>query len=159
MPHVGQGDIFQAAARAQLAIVFGHVGFNEMRQRWVAFAQNQPELSHAKDPFREFAGRAVEWSAGRWLWFVPEKDNHGMTEAQLANALDAAFAWASRKGIESVVTNGVADTDHGQDTAANRRSDEKRAAWLKDYAKQAEQKYQLAIELISLNDVFVRGST
>lgn len=81
-----------------------------------------------------------------------------MTEAQLINALDAAFAWASRNQIASVATNGVADTDHGHDTAANRRSDEKRAALLKDYAKQAEQKYNFAIELISLNDVFVRGN-
>jgi hypothetical protein len=158
MPKMSQGDIFQAAARVQLAIVFGHIGFNEMRQRWVTFAQSQPQLSHANNPFTEFGGRAVEWSGGKWLWFVPEKENHGMTEAQLTDALDAAFAWASRNRIASVATNGVANIDHGQNTATNRRSDEERAAWLKDYAKQAEQKHNVAIELISLNDVFVRGN-
>ena len=30
MPTTGQGDIFEAAARVQLAIVFGHIGFNEI---------------------------------------------------------------------------------------------------------------------------------
>lgn len=158
MPHTSQGDIFQAAERVQLAIVFGHLGFNEMRQRWVTFAQKHQELGHTKDPFTELGGRAVEWSPRKWLWFVAEEDNHGMTDVQLEKALDKAFAWASRNRIASAATNGVADTDHSRDTAANRRSDAKRAEWLKGYAEQAEQKYNVAIELISLNDVFVRGS-
>ncbi len=79
-----------------------------------------------------------------------------MTEAQLTNALDAALAWASRNQLTSVATNGVANADHGPDTVINRRSDERRAALLNDYATQAEQKYKFFIELISLNDIFVR---
>lgn len=157
MPHLSQGNIFQAASRVQLAVVFGHVGFNEMRQRWVDFAANQAQLNHVRDPFTELAGHAVEWSPGRWLWFVAEQENHGMTNAQLTEALDAAFSWASRNGIASVTTNGVANTDHGRNTADNRRSDEVRAVFLENYAKRAEQKYGLAVELISLNDVFIRN--
>lgn len=156
MPQFSQGDIFEAAAQVQLAIVFGHVGFNEMRQRWVAFARNQPQLRYTNDPFTQLRTQAVEWSPKKWIWFVPEARNHGMTEAQLTSALDTALAWAFQNGIASVATNGIANTDRGHDTAANRRSDEKRAAWLKDYARQAEKKYQVALQLISLNDVFVR---
>lgn len=157
MPKLSQGDIFQAASRVQLAIVFGHVGFNEMRQRWVAFAAKRAELSHVRDPFTELVGRAVQWSPGKWLWFVAEQENHGMTDAQVTRALDAAFSWASQNRIASTATNGVANTDHGRNTADNRRSDEKRAALLEDYAKQAEQRYGLTVELISLNDIFTRG--
>lgn len=62
MPQTGQGDIFEAAARVQLAVVFGHVSFNEMRQCWVSFAHSQPWLSHARDPFTKLCGRPVEWS-------------------------------------------------------------------------------------------------
>lgn len=156
MPSTSQGDIFEAAERVEFAIVFGHIGFNEMRQRWIAFAKHEPQLRNIKDPFTELVGRPMEWSPKHWLWFVPEKENHGMTNAQLTAALDAAFAWASQNGLGSVATNGVANIDHGRDTDANRRSDESRAAWLIDYATQAEQNHNIVIELISLNDVFVR---
>jgi len=157
MTKIAQGDIFQAASRVQLVIVFGHLGFNEMRQCWEAFKRNKGQLSQIQDPFMDLAGRAVEWVPGKWLWFVPEEQNHGMTETQLANALDGALAWASQNSIGSVATNGIANTDHGNNTADNRRSDEQRAAWLEDYARKAEQRYRMAIQLISMNDVFVRN--
>jgi hypothetical protein len=157
VPQLSQGDIFQAALRVQVAVVFGHVGFNEMRIRWATFAATQAKLSHVKDPFTELTGRAVEWCPGRWLWFIAEEENHGMTDAQVMRALDTALSWASQKGLTSAATNGIANTDHGHSTADNRRSDEQRAALLTDYAKRAEQNYGLAIELISMNDVFTRA--
>ncbi len=157
MPQLSQGDIFQAAARVQLAIVFGHVGFNEMRQRWLSFAATQAQLSHVKDPFVELPGRAVEWSPGKWLWFVAEQENHGMTDAQVTGALDAALLWASQKGIKSAATNGIANTDHGRIAVDNRRSDDQRTVLLINYVQRAEQKFDLAVELISLNDVFTRA--
>ncbi len=157
MPRFSQGDIFEAATRAQLAVVFGHVGLNEMRYCWERFAAKHPQLGHVRDPFTELAGRAVGWSAEKWLWFVADQQNHGMTDPQLTAALDAALVWASREAVTSVATNGVADTDHGRDTADNRRSDDRRVALLADHAARAEVKYGLAIELISLNDAFVRS--
>jgi len=157
VPVLSQGDIFQAASRVQLAIVFGHVGFNEMRQRWVTFAANQAHLSHVGDPFAELTGRAIEWSPQKWLWFIAEQENHGITDAQLISALDKAFSWASQKGIASVATNGIADTDHGPNTADNRRSDERRVALLENYATNAEKRHSVTVELISLNDVFTRN--
>ena len=158
MIQTSQGDIFQAARRVELTIVFGYVGFNQISLRWRDFAEDKPSLRQIRDPFTELRGDAVEWSPEKWLWFVPAQENHGMTDLQLTRALDAAFAWASAKRIKSVATNGIANTDHSGDTAANRRSHEKRAAWLIDFAKAAEQKHAINIELVSLNDIFVRAS-
>lgn len=158
MPTLSQGDIFQAAARVQLAIVFGHRGFNQMQQTWSTFAAMQAELRHVRDPFTELSGRAVEWSPGQWLWFVSEQENHGMTDLQVTSALDAAFSWASQNGIASLAINGVANIDHGRNTADNRRSDDMRAALLQNYAAQAEQRHGMDVELVSLNDVFIRNS-
>ena len=38
MPQLSQGDVFVSVdtSRAELAVVFGHIGFNEMHQRWAA---------------------------------------------------------------------------------------------------------------------------
>ncbi|WP_445768044.1 hypothetical protein [Rheinheimera sp.] len=155
MTQQSQGDIFEAATKVQLAVVFGYIGFNEMHLCWMTFKKNLPQLLQVRNPFTELSGQAVEWSPGKRLWFVPAKDNHGMTTVQLTNAFDEIFTWALQNRITSVATNGIANTDHGTDTAANRRSDQDRAIWLKDYANKAEQKYKIAIELISLNDIFV----
>lgn len=158
MVQTSQGDIFRAAPRVELTIVFGYVGFNQISLRWRDFAEDKPSLRQIRDPFTELRGDAVEWSPGRWLWFVPAQENHGMTDLQLTRALDEAFEWASEKGIKSVATNGIANTDHSGDTAANRRSHEKRAAWLIDFGKAAEQNHAINIELVSLNDILVCAS-
>ncbi len=156
MPHHSQGDIFQVAQRVQLAIVFGHVGFNDMRQCWLQFSQRIEQLSLVIDPFIEIAGRAIQWSPNNWVWFFPAQKNHGMSDEDLINALNSAFIWASRNGIESIATNGIANTDHGSCVDEKRSSDLKRAKFLKNYATQLEQRYQMTVELVSLNDVFVR---
>jgi len=79
-----------------------------------------------------------------------------MEEGQLTRTLDDVFSWALENNIKSVATNGIANTDHGRETEHNRRSDEQRARFLVAYATNAEHKYGINIELISLNDVFVR---
>ena len=157
MPRLSQGNIFQAASQVQLTIVFGRIGFNQMRQHWVEFSAKHMFLSHIKNPFNELSDHAVEWSQGKWLWFVAEKQNNGMTDAQLTEVLDGIFLWASQQDINSVVTNGISNTDHGHDTASNRASDEQRARFLENYVEKVEKKYNFTIELISLNDVFIRG--
>lgn len=156
MPKLSQGDIFEAASNAELAIVFGHIGFNEMHLRWKTFAKRSEQLRDVRDPFAELAGRALEWSPGRWIWFVAEHENHGLTDVLLTTALDTALEWASLQRLKSVATNGVANTDHGPNTARNRQSDGDRSAMLVKYAEQAERERHLTIQLISLNDVFVR---
>lgn len=158
MPQFRQGDVFAAIKdeRAGLAIVFGHIGCNEMRKHWTAFAKGIPALSRVRDPFVELTDRPQQLSEHQWLWFIPEGENHGMTDERLTSALDRALRWASERGIRSIVTNGVANTDHGHDTASNRRSDDLRAQFLAEYAARMEEGLGLAIELISLNDIFVR---
>jgi hypothetical protein len=158
MPQFLQGDVFEAinTSRAEFAVVFGHIGFNEMSQRWADFSTCHPQLARVRDPFADLTNGPIALPDGRWLWFISEEKNHGMTNEHLVNALDAALSWASRQHIQSVATNGVANTDHGRDTMHNRQSDEQRARFLIAYATAAEQKYGVSIELISLNDVFVR---
>ncbi len=158
MLQFSQGNIFEAIdrSRVELAVVFGHVGFNQMRVCWATFSARHPQLVGVRDPFTSLENGPIRISDGRWLWFVSEKENHGMTDGHLVNALDASLSWASRLHIKSVATNGVANTDHGIDTAHNRQSDEQRARFLIAYAAAAEQQYGVNIELISLNDVFLR---
>ena len=52
MPQLSQGDVFVSVdtSRAELAVVFGHIGFNEMHQRWAAFSARQPQLAGVRDP-------------------------------------------------------------------------------------------------------------
>jgi len=158
MPTLSQGNIFEVidTPQAELAIVFGHIGFNEMHQRWTVFSAHHSQLAGVSDPFTELSNGPKQLSDGKWLWFVSEEENHGMSDDGLVNALGTALSWASKQYIKSVITNGVANTDHGRGTSQNRQSDEQRAHFLVTYATAAEQKYGLTIELISLNDVFMR---
>jgi hypothetical protein len=158
MPQLNQGDVFAAIeqSQAELGIIFGYVGFNDMRHPWLTFANRYPSLSGINDPFVDLANTPHRIAGNQWLWFVSEDDNHGMTEAQLTLTLNAILSWVSVNAITSIVTNGIANTDHGHDTAYNRRSDGQRAQFLVSYATDAEQRNGVTIELVSLNDVFVR---
>jgi len=158
MPTRSQGNIFEAASRVQLAIVFGHVGINEMRRYWRRFVEDLPRLSRVHDPFRELADNPIEWTTGRWLMFVAGKENHGMTDQQLSESLGRAFTWAQQHSLCSIATNGIAAVDHSGITDHNRESDKQRAQWLINYATQVEQEHKISIELISLNDVFIRAA-
>jgi hypothetical protein len=158
MPQLSQGDVFEVidSSRAELAVVFGHIGFNEMQQYWVNFSAHHSELVGVRDPFKALVNGPIQISKERWLWFVPEEKNHGMTDGNLVNALNTALSWASMQHIKFVTTNGVANVDCGRDTAYNLQSYDQRARFLVDYATAIEKQYGISIELISLNDVFVR---
>lgn len=159
MPITSQGNIFQAAANNQLTIIFGHIGFNLMNHYWTVFKQQHATLSSVRDPFVSLNNQAIEWAPDRWLWFIAAAENNGMSDEQLKNQLDHALAWAANHNIGSVLTNGIGNTDLGRDSAANQRSHHQRVNWLKNYARDAEQQYGLIIELISLNDVFVKNES
>lgn len=160
MPSLNQGDIFAFSVDQQcdLTIVFGHIGFNVMSGFWQDFAHTQPKLADVHDPFSELAGRPIEYQEGQWLWFVPFGENHGLTNSQLTAALTDALTWASGRGVKSVMTNGVANINHGTDTTANQVSDNDRAQFLIDFAATLEQQFEVTINLISANDVFVRNA-
>ncbi len=92
MPILSQGDIFELAPNVQFAIVFGHVGFNLMRQRWVTFRDANHVLHHVDNPFADAGIGPIEWQAGHWIRFIPTEENHGISaenlQAILTNALN-----------------------------------------------------------------------
>jgi hypothetical protein len=160
MPSLNQGDIFADTVdhHCDLTIVFGHIGFNKMSGYWQDFACTQPKLAHVRDPFSELAGRPVKFQKRQWLWFVPDGDNHGLTNSQLTAALTEALTWAAGKSVKSVMTNGVANIDHSTDTTANNANANVRAQFLIDLAATLEQQFDITINLISANDVFLRNA-
>lgn len=149
MPTLTQGNIFDAANRTPLAVVFGHIGFNLMSAYWRAFAERNPKLSDLVDPFREMPRQPIEWAQERWLWMVPCTAADGLTEAEHEKALGEAVAWALQNGIGSIVTNGTADksSDMGSKNA--------RAEWLIAFAITLEKSHGIAFELISLSDIYL----
>ena len=160
MPMLKQGDIFKRLHKHDLAIVFGHMGFNDMASCWRDFSKAERTLANITDPFTMLPNRPHRISGGQWLWFVPAGENHGMTEDELQRTLDRALSWAQANEHTCIVTNGISDIDHGTDAQANRASDDRRARFLIAYVTQKEAKSNdtLCIELVSLNDVFVRNA-
>ena len=159
MPTLNQGNIFERLQENHaIAIVFGHIGFNEMGVRWRAFKNAEPTLTHIQDPFSEIPNEPRCIPTGQWLWFVPDQNNHGMPEEELETVLNRALSWAKNEGHRLIITNGISDTDHGTDTNANRYSDNQRAIFLIRYSQEKEREDSVKIELISLNDVFVRNA-
>ena len=159
MPRVLQGDIF-ATARAhesELTIVFGSMGFNHMKLYWPMFAVTVASLSHIRDPFSDVLPQPYEYTPGRWLWFIRERENHGMTESDVRYALDAAFSWARQNGLKTVITNGIADTVDHSDIAAKQKSNDRRARLLIGLASDCERRFGLDITLVSLGTVFTRN--
>jgi hypothetical protein len=157
MPKLRQGDIFSTADREdfELAIVFGHIGFNQLSITWQQFSEHIPALVGERDPFKHMKS-PVQYRPGRWMWFIPSELNHGMSTTRLSEELGVALDWANRQGIKQIFTNGIADTDHVRDTQSNRMSDEKRAAALLALTTRYEIQMSLSITLMSLNNIFVR---
>ena len=160
MPTLKQGDIFERLHEHDLAIVFGHIGLNHMAVCWRKFREAERTLAHIENPFSTMPNKPIRISGGQWLWFVPAGCNHGLTDDELKRALDRTLSWAQGKGHGRIVSNGISDTDHGRDTQANRASVDRRVRFLIDYAtqKEIESHGTLCIELVSLNDAFVRNS-
>jgi len=161
MAHLLQGDIFTVATEreCELTVVFGHVGMNGMDVDWRQFVAAQPRLAHVHNPYSEVPCRPVKFGDRKWLWFVPAGENHGLTQTQLVSALEAALTWASANRVRSVTTNGIAATDHSQNTASNRASDDARAKKLIDLVTTYEKELEVTITLVSRNDVFLRNAT
>lgn len=160
MPKLSQGNVFDAVGphASQLGIVFGHTGFNEMTCHWRAFADRHPALRSISDPFTAHPREPLEVADTGWWWFVPDRmgPTKGLSDQDVLAELDQALAWAVARGLTSVATNGVSDTDLGLDSAANRRSHDRRVELLVQFTREAEQKLGIAIELVSMNDSFVR---
>lgn len=152
-----QGNVFDfvQGPGPRLTIVFGHIGYSAMASSWRDFQTTVPGLKDIKDPFGGVES-PLQLDPSTWIWFVPAGSNHGLTDADLLAKLDFILDWAKTKRIRFVVTNGIRDVDHGMDGAANRASDDRRTAMLTSYMARRERADRLKVELVSLNDVFVR---
>jgi len=129
-----------------------------MGLNWADFAQQIDAFAHVRDPFSRLADRPVQIPGGAWLWFVAEQENHGIAQDALVPILDNIYTWVQEKGIHSVISNGVANIDHGRTTDANGHSDDMRAQFLMRDAGARERALGISIELTSLNDVFIRNA-
>ena len=158
MPQLLQGNIFDRISENDLAIVFGHIGFGLMKVHWDSFRNGEGALAHIRDPFSKIPEQAYRASTGQFLWFVPDRENNGMTEGDTVEAVGRAIAWAQKNRLTRIVTNGVPDIDHGNNTAANRASDDRRAKFLIEHAERLENSTSMRFELTNLNDTFVRNA-
>lgn len=152
-PKLSQGNIFDAIleGRAELAVVFGHIGFNEMGVTWKAFCRISGKWEGV-DPFMSLSGTPQQYNERQWVTFVK---NHGMKDVDVLTELDKALMWCQRNNVQSIITNGIGDVVHGLVTSKNRSSDEVRARLLISYATKEQQRRNVKFELMSLNDVFI----
>ena len=97
------GDIFERLQEHDMAIVFGHVGLGHMASCWRNFSRAERTLADIADPFTTMPNSPRRTSSGRWLWFIPDGQNHGMTEDELRGALDRALSWAQAEGHRRIV--------------------------------------------------------
>ena len=68
MPQYLKGDIFHAMVdgKFDLAIVFGHIGYNPMRESWEKFARPCPSgrASKTHSPISPVKGGSIDLSSG-----------------------------------------------------------------------------------------------
>lgn len=157
MPRLVQGDIFGAARHdAELAIVFGYIGFNRIDLTWRAFAKEIPSLAGIRDPFEKL-DQPYEYKPGRWLWFIRySPESGGLTDADTRRALDQVLSWAQAQGVRTVVTNGAPEAIAGRAPLTRQKSDDRRARFLIELASEYEQKYGLEVTLSSLDRTFIK---
>lgn len=158
MPLYTRGDIFDTLAnRPTLGIIFGKVGFSGLSASWGNFKQGNQALAHITDPFTQ-PQQPMPIGGNKWLWFILAGEDGGLGDAEFIQGLNNAFAWATAHGIRYVVTNGISDVGHSTNTEWNRLSDDRRTRLLVAYVVVRERETGIAVELTSMNDVFIRNA-
>ena len=158
MPVLREGNIFERFCDNDVAIIFGHIGFNQMGATWHEFQESENVFQGIEDPFSEIPNEPHEIREGKFIWFVPEANDGGMEDMELIATLDRIFSWIEKTGHMRIVMNGIRDIGHWKDTEQNRRSDNGRVRLLILYSIKREKRARgLRVELISLNDAFVRN--
>jgi hypothetical protein len=159
MPTYIQGDIFAQALdnHYDLAIVFGHLGLNEMAMAWREAQRRVPEWEAIHDPFENQAAPIISpQGETRLWWFVAAEQNNGMTDERFRQSVQALFESASDHGLTTILTNGISDVDHGIFTDANRASDNRRVHLINEIMTTYENR-GFRVSLISLNDAYTRN--
>ncbi|OYV28932.1 MAG: hypothetical protein B7Z81_15415 [Acidocella sp. 20-61-6] len=153
-----QGDIFEVGYNDgyEFLLVFGHIGINEMREKWHRFRERFDTLRQIQDPFNQLE-KPLQFATGRWIQFVSERENHGIGFSELAKIIDDTFKWTVTQGLKTVITNGVRDIDHGRTTVQNIASDNRRVRELSDLLEKKSHGFE-KIMLVSLNDAYIRST-
>lgn len=125
---------------------------------WRAFAATVDSLRHILDPFSEELCRPYEYTPGRWLWFIRERNNRGMTESEARHAFHIALSWAHQNGLKTVITTGIADSGDRNDNNAIQKSNDRRARFFLELASDYECSLGVAISLISVDNVYTRNA-
>ncbi len=158
MPKLLQGDIYdQALTRVyDAAVVFGYIGLNAMGSSWMSVRKRVTEWTAIDDPFKQSRMMRVHAKTPCW-YFVADEENHGLSDEHFIASFNQCLTEAQERGCKRIITNGACDTDLGQDTAANQRSNRNRVHLIQKLAEEWEGR-GLEISLISLNEAFVNPS-
>jgi len=154
------GDIFSTAdiEKFDLAIVYGHLGYNFLRDYWNHFSIEFPIFQSVTDPFEDerFNSRYFEYKQGQWIIFRTHYAGIGISDADLKRQLETDLAWAHGMGLKTVITNGARNIGSIPNKVHNRLLDDSRTQFLIGLVTTLQRKYPLEITLMSLNDVFTR---
>ena len=158
MPTYRDEDVLQVFwdGPFDLAVVFGHSGFNHMGDCWKKFQDNVPDWATIRDPFRDLSGDPHEIGDRRWMTFVGPRKNNGLTDDQIHEALESSLSWAHQRGLVSVITNGIQDSDRGTTTEQKDASDNRRAQLIRKLVVKYEAESDLQITLTSLDGQYNR---
>lgn len=160
MPIRRRGDILSTAKDEQfgLALIFGHVGYNDMRECWTKFCQQIAKFADVRDPFEpnEFCGEPQQYQDGQWMQFVETFEGAGITDSEIQESIERALIWAHAKGIKKIITNGAGDVGKIPNKVHNRELAAHRTEFLVKIFTRSEERLGLSVTLMSLNDVFMR---
>jgi hypothetical protein len=161
MPAMFQGDIFSLFTPDDARtcfVVFGHFGFNPMRETWQRFLDREQKtgLALSPNPFEQYATLQQLSGKGTWVKFI---QSHGMSDEEIRQILDDTSKRSAEQGVRTLWTNGISNEIRGRNNEINHEGDDRRAEFIVRIAKEIENESGLSIRLISLNDVFVRNRT
>ena len=152
-----KGDIFEVGfkERFDLIVVFWHVGLNFLRFYWDNFRSGHSSLAAIDDPFSDLGEKFTEYaSGGKYIVFVSEVKNNGMSDSDLSKAFKRVFEHGIKLGLKTVITNGVSNIDHSTNSAANALSNRNRVVFIRSLLSPYETNFK-KIMLINLNDSFI----
>jgi hypothetical protein len=143
-----QGDIFKEwkSGKYEGLLIFGRQGFNVLSSTFSFYHEDLS--SDVKLPTGEsdaISGKEQKFSDGKSCLVYYE--NNGISDDDLKTILNGAYNFFERKGIKSILTNGVKSPGHGDAEAQSVRAD-----YLIDYAASRP---SIQTTFISLSDIFV----
>jgi hypothetical protein len=149
MVSVHQGNIFDFAGPGNLLVVFGHFGFNTMKDHAKNFFMDHG-IEINENPFD---GRIININASCDVHFV-FCDGGGMThEAVVGKIMESVNSNRDWK-LECLVTNGAPPVGRGHDTNTNRDLNLDAARRLMDFFR-GEFDHDVEVKLVSMNSVFL----